>query len=240
MRERIRRLKDKLYTMDTRTMFLERLFLMRQAYEKYKDNPQPILYAHVLDEILSGISIIIDEGDLIVGRIKETIPTSKDEEALKDIHEYYKTVCPDAIKPRKLNVEDRAFSGMPAEQRRDIFNLIAAPSWFSTIGHIIVSWETLLDKGMSGVKELAEKNLRKIKGKDSESLKKREFLEGVTLSCDAVIKYAGRYVETLDELAKKEKDQRKREQLLKIRDVCKQVPVILQKASTKPSNQSGS
>ena len=37
--------------MDNRTVFLERLFLMRKGYEKHRDGSPGLLYARIFEEI---------------------------------------------------------------------------------------------------------------------------------------------------------------------------------------------
>jgi pyruvate-formate lyase len=224
MTERIKRLKERLFEMDGRTVFLERLTLMRQGYEKYRDESPSVRYALILDEILSGMSIVIDTDDLIAGRVKETIPTNEEEAVIEDIAAYYEEVCPKAVMAHEVGVEDWAFRGRLPPQSRDPFRNASMPSWFNTDGHITVSWETLLSKGMSGVRETAEKKAARIKETDPDSAKKLEFLEAVIVSCDAVIKFAGRYVEKLKELAGNEKDEGIRKELQELGDTLKRVP----------------
>jgi pyruvate formate-lyase/glycerol dehydratase family glycyl radical enzyme len=227
VRERIQRLKEKLFSMDNRTMFLERLFLMKKGYEKYRDERPSVRYALILNEILANISVVIDEDDLIVGRIKETIPTAQEEESLKEIAEYYKSVCPEAMNSPKISVKDWANSEKKTDEEEFLsgvfFSSIASLSWFSTAGHITVAWDILLNKGMKGVRDLAQEKLVELDN-DPESVKKRHFLEAVTISCDAVINFAKRYEEYLATLAKDEKDEGRRDDLLKVREVFKRVP----------------
>jgi len=227
VRERIQRLKEKLFSMDNRTMFLERLFLMKTGYEKYRDERPSVRYALILNEILANISVVIDEDNLIVGRIKETIPTAQEEEALKEIAEYYKSACPEAMNSPKIRVKDWATSGRKKDEEEylsgALFSSIASLSWFSTAGHITVAWDALLNKGMKGVRDLAQEKLVELDN-SPESIKKRQFLEAVTISCDAVINFAKRYEEALTNLATDEEDAERREGLLKVREVVKRVP----------------
>ena len=85
MTERIASLKEKLFSMEEETVFLERLFLLRQGYDKYKDRSPSVRYALILDEILSGMSVVLDPDDLIAGRVKETIPTDEEEKTIEEI-----------------------------------------------------------------------------------------------------------------------------------------------------------
>lgn len=208
MRERINRLKEKLFAMDDRTVFLERLTLMKTGYDKYKDKSPSLRYALILKEILANMSIPIDEDDLIAGRVKETVPTDAQEKSFEEIAAYYKSVCPSAV-----NVA-----------ATDAFYTIASPSWFSTAGHVTVSWETLLKKGMSGVRELAKCRAQEIGAAGLDDRKKAEFLQAVIVSCDAVIGLAKRYEQELDSLAKAATDENDKRELVATRDTLRQVP----------------
>ncbi len=226
MRARIHRLKEKLFTLDNRTIFLERLFFMRSGYEKYKDEHPAVRYALILHEILSNISIVIDPEDLIVGRIKETIPTADDEAALAEIAAYYRTVCPEAMMvPRVPSGQGAKEAGTPEEEDRlgSLFSQTAALTWFSTAGHLIVAWNLLLQQGMGGVREAARVKLAEV-GSDLDRRDERQFLRAVILSCDAVITYARRYEDALATLAKDEPDAQRRSDLLTARAVMHQVP----------------
>ncbi len=224
MTERIKKLKAKLFNMDDRTVFLERLFLMRKAYEKHRDRAPSALYALVLEEILAGMSIVIDPDDLIAGRIRESVPTEVDEHAIREIAEYYSRVCPEAVRGHQTHIEDWAFAGRNAGQPGNGFQAAAKPVWFSTSGHITVSWETLLSEGMSGVREKAGRSAERIGGSDPEKEKKLEFLEAVTVSCNAVIAFAERYAEAVERYAEDERNPERREELRLMGRILKRVP----------------
>jgi formate C-acetyltransferase len=226
VKERIKRLKEKLFLTSNRTVFLERLFFMKTGYEKYQDEFPSVRYARVLNEILSNISIVIDEDDLIVGRIKESIPSVQEKEALQEISEYYNSVCPESMRSSMKN-EKRGDSGKNIGEKEDLdrafFSSIASRSWFSTAGHITVAWDILLNKGMKGIRDLAQEKLGALSD-DPENLKKRHFLEAVTISCETVITFAKRYEESLANIAKDEKDESRKDDLLKMREVLQRVP----------------
>jgi len=76
---RIDRLKQKLFAMDDRTIFLERLEILKISAQKYAGETAGMCFGHTLNELLSNISVVIDPDDLIVGRINEIIPTTDQE-----------------------------------------------------------------------------------------------------------------------------------------------------------------
>jgi formate C-acetyltransferase len=226
VRNRIAELKEKLYAMDSRTVFLERLFLMKTGYEKYRNKSPSVRYALILNEILSNISIVIDKDDLVVGRIKESTPTAHEIGVLKDTAQFYEKSCPEDVKPLTPTIEDWALFGRKGNQQHldgVSFSSIAAPAWFSTTGHVTPSWDTLLNKGMKGVRDTAQQKLLEIDD-DPERCQKRLFLEAVTISCDAVINYARRYEKALVVLADGERDEARKKELGKIANVLKRVP----------------
>jgi hypothetical protein len=71
MRERVARLKERLFAADDRTVFWERVLALRQAYQKHGHERPTRLYALAMREITETISVVIGEDDLVVG---ETSP----------------------------------------------------------------------------------------------------------------------------------------------------------------------
>ena len=76
---RTHRLKAKLFEMDDRVLFLERMEIIKECAEKYKNCTMGLKFGHTLNELLSNIPIVIDEDDLIVGRVPEVFPTEEQE-----------------------------------------------------------------------------------------------------------------------------------------------------------------
>ena len=81
MRHRVARLRERLFELDDRTVFWERVLLLRQAKAKYGDESPVRLYASTMRELTENISVVIGEDDLVVGQPKEVL-LSPEEEAL--------------------------------------------------------------------------------------------------------------------------------------------------------------
>ena len=92
------------------------------------------------------------------------------------------------------------------------------------IGHNCVKYEAVLEKGFLGIKKEAEERLARIDLSLPEEAAKIQFLKGVIDDMDAAARVGGRYSALARELAAKEDDAGRREELLKIADVCDQVP----------------
>ena len=153
--KRIENLKQKLFALDDRAIFLERLEILKDCAHKYAGETPGVRFAHTLGELLDNISVVIDPDDVIVGRIHEVVPTVQQERFFSANQEYW------------------------------------CPEWFRATGGMTISWETLLKKGLKGIKEDAQKKLANIDYAKNQG--KKDFLRGVVLCCDAIANFARRY-----------------------------------------------
>ena len=81
MRERIARMRARLFDVDDRTVFWERVLALRRAHQAHGHERPTRLYALAMREIAETISVVIAEDDLVVGEPPEIL-LSPDEEAL--------------------------------------------------------------------------------------------------------------------------------------------------------------
>lgn len=86
---RIRILKRKLFEMDERAIFLERLEMLKDCARRYQGEKPGMRFGHTLSQLLSNISVVIDPDDLIVGRIHEVVPTAEQEKDFYASQEYW-------------------------------------------------------------------------------------------------------------------------------------------------------
>jgi len=90
--------------------------------------------------------------------------------------------------------------------------------------HYSVNYEKVLKKGLLGVKKDAEDRLNRLDLTDPEDSKKVPFLEGVILALTAAAEIGTRFAEKARASAKGETDKQRKEELLKIAEVCDRVP----------------
>jgi pyruvate formate-lyase/glycerol dehydratase family glycyl radical enzyme len=76
---RVQRLKAKLFESDDRAIFLQRMDVIKDCAERFRGLTAGTRFGWTLTTLLSSISIMIDEDDLIVGRIAEVVPTPEQE-----------------------------------------------------------------------------------------------------------------------------------------------------------------
>ena len=81
---RTERLRARLLEMDDRAVFLERMEILKECARKYRDETAGVKFGHTLKDLLSNISIVIEEDDLIVGRIPEVVPTKVQERSFEE------------------------------------------------------------------------------------------------------------------------------------------------------------
>ncbi len=91
-------------------------------------------------------------------------------------------------------------------------------------GHTVLD-DKIYKKGMSDFQEEINESLAKLDFlNDTQAYEKREVLRAMYIAADALISFAERYAELAHELAGKEQDTRRKNELLKIGEVCQHVP----------------
>jgi len=93
-----------------------------------------------------------------------------------------------------------------------------------SLTHWTGGYDTVLEKGILGVKRDAEERLARIDFTDPEDFRKIPFLEGVIMALEAAAEIGGRFAARARELAAEEKDGQRKAELLRIAEVCDWVP----------------
>jgi len=199
---------------DDRAIFLERLLLLEEAYQKFKDLPPGKLYAECFSYLLNNMTVEINRDELIVGKTKEIIPSDQEEKIFLD-------------KSRERSFSSlRLFSFDPLNliEIKDV-GLRYAPSWFNSWGHMTVSWEDLLKRGFQGIAEEAKNKIQELKNKkDKKKIAQKEFLECVIIVCNAMINLGERYAKKARELVVIEKSEKRKQELIQIAQICEKIP----------------
>ena len=170
---------------DYRETFMERIDRILEAEVLFRHEEGAVQYAHTLDYILSGISVLIKEDEHITGSVKTRIPT---DEEVASITEIYKKWWDIPIEERHKKILFYYSEGW----------LKCRPYWFASFGHLAMDWETILNKGLPWM-------LRKAEDKLTESCTSNQinFLNGVTISYNAILNFIGRYENAADTLVLK-------------------------------------
>lgn len=244
--DRIKRLRRQ--SLDAvNTISPERALLVTEFYKSgvADSEPVPVQRALSFRYILEHKFICINEGELIVGergpapKATPTYPeicihSLKDLQILNDrakvsfkSDEATRKAYRDVIIPYwtgKSNRE-RLFKSLPDEWK-DAY----AAGMFTEFqeqrapGHTALGIK-MFHTGMLDLKrEIATAMDNLNLEDDPEAVDKRDELRAMDIVCDAIIMYANRHAEKLDELATKEKDPKRRAELKKMADICRWVP----------------
>jgi len=221
----------------------ERAVLWTESARQTEGKPQVIRNAMALKNLLEKMTIFINDGELIVGNRTSKkkgaplFPETKSFSIETQIDTYeFRPIQPylvgaqekEAIKKvlpywRGKSVWERAFKDMPRAIQKDVFSFTFAveAEFANGIGHYIVGNHNLLAKGFAGIKEQALKKLQSEKQADQQQ---KDFWQAVVISSDAAIAFAGRFAALARSLAEKENDPARKQELLKIAEVCENVP----------------
>lgn len=221
---------------------IERARLLTQSYRETEGQTQPIRFAQAMSHVLRNMSVIIRDGELVVGcrtaklKAAPLYPENKSawlEENLdgfdqRDLQRALisaeeKAELRDEILPywRGKTVEDRMNKLMPhslmAEMNKMVFTMMMQITY--GIGHFTMNTAGVLAHGLEGViKEAKEKEQQATDGKA------RDFFAAARIVCEAAIAFAERYADEADRLAAGTVDPMRRQELAEIAEVCRRAP----------------
>ena len=246
MNERIKKLREESLNATNR-ISAERAFLVTEFYksENARELSAPIKRAMCFKYILENKYICINNGELIVGErgpAPKSVPTYPEIclHSLEDLEildtrgkvsfkvdDEVKKIYKDVIIPywKGISNRDKIMKAVPEEwltaYRAGMFTEFMeqrAP------GHTVADGK-IYKKGMLDFKADIKESIDKLDYyNDTDFYRKREQLIAMDISCDAIISYAKRYAEKLDELSEKESDFYRKKELRELANICRRVP----------------
>ena len=246
MTERIRKLREQSLNAENR-ISAERALLITEFYQSGMADaePVPVQRALAFKYILEHKYICVNEGELIVGergpapKATPTYPeicihSLQDLEILNDrpkvsfkSDETTRAAYRDIIIPywKGKSNRDRIFQNLPQEWKEAYtagvfteFQEQRAP------GHTALGIKMFRTGLLELKEEIAESLAKTDLVNDPEGVDKRDELRAMDIVCDAMIRYAERYAERLEELAAEEKDPVRKKELEKMAAICRRVP----------------
>ena len=246
MTERIRKLREQSLNAENR-ISAERALLITEFYQSGMADaePVPVQRALAFKYILEHKYICVNEGELIVcerGPAPKATPTYpeicihslQDLEILNDrpkvsfkSDETTRAAYRDIIIPywKGKSNRDRIFQNLPQEWKEAYtagvfteFQEQRAP------GHTALGIKMFRTGLLDLKEEIAESLAKTDLVNDPEGVDKRDELRAMDIVCDAMIRYAERYAERLEELAAEEKDPVRKKELEKMAAICRRVP----------------
>ena len=246
MTERIRKLREQSLNAENR-ISAERALLITEFYQSgiADAEPVPVQRALAFKYILEHKYNCVNEGELIVGergpapKATPTYPeicihSLQDLEILNDrpkvsfkSDETTRAAYRDIIIPywKGKSNRDRIFQNLPQEWKEAYtagvfteFQEQRAP------GHTALGIKMFRTGLLDLKEEIAESLAKTDLVNDPEGVDKRDELRAMDIVCDAMIRYAERYAERLEELAAEEKDPVRKKELEKMAAICRRVP----------------
>ena len=244
---RVQRLKKRVVEA-TNYVCMERACIVTQVYKENEAEEIYALRAKVFDRLMREMSVYILDDELIVGHQAEkqrsaplfpeyAVQWIMDELDLFSTRGQDKFVVPPEVRREFVEeiypywkgktFNDRVLSDLP----EDVKLLRMDAQLYSTnlhegggLGHVYHDYSVLLTQGLSGIKQRMSEQLLKLDDTVPENIPKIRFYHATTKMCDAIIAYAHRYSALALELAKKETDKARKAELVKIAEVCANVP----------------
>lgn len=224
----------------------DRAVLLTESYKATEGEPIIMRRAKAFEHILDNIPIIIRDGEFIAGSATirprscqvfpefsfewlekefDTVATRTadpfyiSEDTKKTLHEVYKYW-------KGKTTSDLATSYMTPETLMAMKHNMFTPGnyFYNGIGHVTVDYGKVITYGYSEYIEEIEDELSSMRVSDGNYCKKHALLEAMLISLRAVIRYAKRYSRLAKEMAGRESDGKRREELLKISEACDRVP----------------
>jgi pyruvate formate-lyase/glycerol dehydratase family glycyl radical enzyme len=205
----------------------------------------PVARALAFKHILENKTVVINDGELIVGergsapRATPTYPElcCHSIEDLEIANSRERT--PFLVSNEALNTyRDEIIPFWTGRTMRERVFAVMTDEWIAAFeagvftefmeqrapGHAILD-DKIYRRGLLNLIEDAKQALSEIDFyNDNEAYAKEQELKAMTIAAEAMISFAQRYSEKAIELAETEKDRRRKDELLQIADVCKHVP----------------
>lgn len=224
----------------------ERAVLATRAYEKNQHQPQVMIRALMLKEILENMTIYIEDKTLLAGNqatknmnapifpeytlefvLNELDLFEKRDGDVFYIDEETKEQLR-AIAPfwKGRTLREKGMALIPEEMQVFMDTGLFGMEGKLNAGdaHIAVNYQKLLEQGLKGY----EKRVRECKANldltDPESISKNMFYKAVLIVIDAVREFALRYSKLAREMAARETDEKRRAELLEMSRITARVP----------------
>ena len=224
----------------------DRAVLLTESYRETEGEPTITRRAKAFYHICKHIPITIRDGELIVGSATKAPRGCQvfPEFSYEWLEGEFDTIATRSADPFYISEETKrtlrtvypywkgkttselATQFMAPEAQRAIGHNIFTPGnyFYNGIGHVTVDYAKVLKIGYKGIIAEARAALEACDVADADYATRHHFLNAVILSCEAAIVYAKRYSALAQELAARETDAKRRQELLQIAKNCGHVP----------------
>ena len=246
MTDRVIRLREQSLNA-TETITAERAQLITRFYatREAQGLSAPVLRARAFEYLLRNKAICINDGELIVGergpapKATPTYPeislhSLQDLNILDSREKVFFRVSDDV---KKIYSEE-IIPFWKGRSNRDRIMERMTPEWLAAYkagiftefqeqrapGHTVLGYKMFHTGFLDLKKEIAAAAAALDFRNDPQAYERSEELKAMDIACDAIIMYAGRHADRLEEMASEEKDATRRTELRKMAAICRRVP----------------
>jgi pyruvate formate-lyase/glycerol dehydratase family glycyl radical enzyme len=179
-----------------------------------------ILYPE-LDGDFLGLAI-----EQIPNRVESPFNISEDDSRtiIEEIAPYWQGKTFHENLAKTLPAETLKYTYDPKDPLKSRFIVNETASFRSSI-QWVHDYEKVLKRGFKAIKNEAEQKLAQLDPLSSvDTMEKAPFLQAIIIICDAIVLWANRHARLAEALAEKAENLSRREELLKIAEICRRVP----------------
>lgn len=244
--ERVKRLREQ--SLNAReTISAERALLITRFYrsDDAREISAPVRRARAFEYILRNKGICINDGELIVG---ERGPGPKQTPTYPEIclHSLEDLEVLDKREKVSFRVDDEVkeiyareiIPWWKGKSNRDRIMSLMTPEWLNAYkagvftefqeqrapGHTVLGYKMFKTGFLQLKKEISQALSALDYYNDEHAYKKNEELKAMDIACNAIIMYANRHADKLEEMAESEKDPGRRSELTEMARICRKVP----------------
>jgi len=242
--ERIAKLKERILSA-VPTVCTERARFYTEAYREHENTPVILKRAFALEKTLKGMTVFIDDGELIVGnqsselRAAPIFPEYVTNWIINELDEFdkrpgdafyitdeQKTELKELCKWWEgRTLIEKGYSIMSPLQREihDSGIIRAEGNLTSGDAHIAVNFEKILGLGLGGYLKETEITRGSVEVTDQEFQKKTDFYDAVLISIRAFQEFVRRYERLAGRLSEEEPDSIRKRELKTIEENCRHI-----------------
>lgn len=224
----------------------DRARLITESYKETEGQPVVLRHALGLKKILEELPVIIRENELIVGTatIQQRSCQMFPEFGPQGLTEEWETVSTRSADPFALDDDTKAelkeifdwwgketTSSYALSLMDDETKEALAAGVFTVgnylaggVGHFCVNYEKIIKNGIVGVINEVISAMQAADKKDPEWINKEQYYKAVLITLNAAVTFANRYADKAEELARTTNDSKRKQELLKIAEICRKVP----------------
>ncbi len=229
---------------------VDRLRLVTESYKEHEDCTRKMQCAYAFDKILANIPLYIYDEDLIVGEIAAPakaapiypefsvewlidevlhfpfeerahdqfyIRNDQDRKDIVELAEYWRGKTVDDLINSRLTPDQ--LKGSEAGAKVYVTN----DYHYAGVGHTEVDYAMLMRLGYDGIQEKARESLANLKETDEDYAERKDFLTAMIMMLDSVKMYIRRYAKLAEEMAAKEEDPKRKQELETMSANCYQI-----------------